>query len=238
MMADDERSGIISRVEVIQAFLSLYDRPSYLEVGVCTGATFHALAAERKVAVDPAFRFDAEAAAASHPNATYHAVESDTYFGTIAGRDERFDVIFLDGLHTFEQTLRDLINALTLIRPDGVIVIDDIMPSSYAASLPDLARFNRFREAAGVKRGTWMGDVYKLVFFIESFVQVYTYRCVAENHGQLVMWREPRGAVPARTIGALAAIGYEDAVLERERFRFTPFDAIVAEVKAALRRVG
>jgi len=228
--------GVVSRVDVIQAFLSLYDRPEYLEVGVCTGATFHALAADRKVAVDPAFRFDPGAAAADHPNCTYHAVESDTWFGTIAGRDERFDVIFLDGLHTFEQTLRDLINALTLIRPGGVIVIDDIMPSSYAASLPDLARFNRFREVAGVKRGTWMGDVYKLVFFIETFVQGYTFRCVAENHGQLVMWRAPRPSVPARTIAALAAIGYEDAVLERARFRFTPLAAIVAEVRAALGR--
>lgn len=96
-----------SRADVVQAVLSLYPDPHYLEVGVSRGATFHAVEAAQKVAVDPSFRFDIEAAAAEHPGATYFALTSDAYFGDVAGTGTRFDVIYLDGMHTVEQTLRD-----------------------------------------------------------------------------------------------------------------------------------
>jgi hypothetical protein len=36
------------------------------------------------VAVDPSFRFDAAAARAAHPQAEFHEVESDDYFGRLA----------------------------------------------------------------------------------------------------------------------------------------------------------
>jgi len=34
-----------------------------------------------------------------------------------------------------------------------------------------------------------MGDVYKVVFFVDAFLQQFRYATIQENHGQLVMWR-------------------------------------------------
>src|ERR1022692_2180630 len=98
--------AMVSRADVVQALVDLYEEPSYLEIGVHSGETFHAVKAKRKVAVDPKFAISPENREASDV-VVYHEVTSDIYFGELASSDEQFDVIFLDGLHTLEQTLRD-----------------------------------------------------------------------------------------------------------------------------------
>lgn len=63
-------------------------------------------------------------------------MESDTYFSSLAP-EVTFDIVFLDGLHTFEQTKADLFNALRHV-PRGVILIDDTVPEDETAALHDL----------------------------------------------------------------------------------------------------
>lgn len=46
------------RSEVLQPLIDLSKRKRYLEIGVEGGITFQAICAEKKVAVDPIFRFD------------------------------------------------------------------------------------------------------------------------------------------------------------------------------------
>lgn len=221
------------RSQVVQAFLDLYDRPRYLEVGVHSGETFDAVRAAEKVAVDPAFRFDVEAAARADRSARFHPVASDEFFERRCPADARFDVVFLDGLHTFEQTLRDLMNTLARTRPDSVILIDDVLPSGYAASLRDLDVFLRVHAAVPGTPDAWMGDVYRLVWFIAVFMPLWSYATVAENHGQLVLWRAPRPAVrPETTVAAVSQLPYAEVVLTPEMFRVTPFAEVLAAVKA------
>lgn len=191
------------RETVLAGFLAVHDEPSYLEIGVHSGHTFHPLKASLKVAVDPAFQFEVPTPAVS-PSVEYHQVTSDEYFGTIAEPGRKFDVIYIDGLHTAEQTLRDLLNAVERLRDDGVIVVDDVIPSSYAASLPDFDDFDLVRKSIAFESEghAWMGDVYRVVFFVETFMQGFEYAVVGDNHGQMVMWRKQRPAVahPERTI--------------------------------------
>ena len=69
----------------------------YLEIGVNQGKTLEAVRARHRVGVDPNPRFDIE----DLPRGiSFHTGTSDAYF---AGLDPsaRFDVVFLDGLHTF-----------------------------------------------------------------------------------------------------------------------------------------
>jgi hypothetical protein len=222
------------RAEVIQGLLAIYEDPAYLEIGVSKGATFHAIEATRKVAVDPRFRFDATEAQRRAPEAEYHEVPSDEYFGRVADPEDRFHVIYLDGLHTLEQTLRDFTNAQGYLVPGGAIVIDDVYPSSYVASMPNIDEHRVARREFNVTRGAWMGDVYRLVFFIETFFQQFSYRTVAENHGQLVVWRGRREAVPQRRVEEVGRLPYERVALDREAFAFTPFTEIIDEVRAAV----
>lgn len=221
------------RSEVVQALLDLYDRPRYLEVGVHSGETFHAVRAAEKVAVDPAFRFDVQAAGRADPTASFHPVPSDTYFLQRRPADPPFDVVFLDGLHTFEQTLRDLMNTVARTRPDSVIVIDDVLPSGPAAAIRDHDEFLRLHAAVPGTPDAWMGDVYRLVWFIAVFMPMWSYATVAENHGQLVLWREPRSTTaPEMTVEAVSRVTYPDVVLKPEVFRVTPFAEVLSAVKA------
>jgi hypothetical protein len=85
----------------LRTILALFAEPSNLEIGVNTGETFFAVDAVRKVAVDPRFQFDVDAAREREPRSEFFEVESDVYFGEFIRPDEIFDVIYLDGHHTF-----------------------------------------------------------------------------------------------------------------------------------------
>jgi hypothetical protein len=221
----------MERSEIIAGLLSVYRRPRYLEVGVYSGDSFLPQRARRKVAVDPSFKFEVAAARAKDSSAEFHEVESDTYFGRIAGRGDRFHVIFLDGLHTFEQTLRDFLNAAERLEPGGVIVLDDVRPSSELAALPDWGEaFQRSQAPDVTWNGDWMGDVYRVLLFIDSFVQGFTYRTVQETGGQTVLWRETRPVVARRQVGVISALPYEALGAEQASYNFAPYAAIREQV--------
>ena len=225
----------MERWQVNQRLLDLSPSPAYLEIGVCLGETFHAVTAARKVAIDPHFQFDVAAAQADPANAdaTYLPITSDDYFTGPAGQDDRFDLIFLDGLHTFDQTLRDLLHAIERLNEGGVIVIDDVLPSSYGASLRELddsAKFRRMTAGPHSSRA-WMGDVYRLVFFIRDYLASYSYATVAENHGQLVMWRQTRAhEVAPLDVERISQLEYKDVVFRPRAYNFLPFDEIVERI--------
>ncbi|MEZ0471430.1 class I SAM-dependent methyltransferase [Luteimonas salinilitoris] len=221
----------VKRKDAVQGLLSLFDRPRYLEIGVNRGETFHDVIAHEKVAVDPKFLFDVDRARTTVQGATYHEVTSDEYFGSIVRPEERFDVIYLDGLHTSEQTLRDFMSAILFLREDGVILIDDVRPPTYVASLPNRKNFFKVRQFLGSDKKSWMGDVYRLVYFIETFAQQFAYRIIADNHGQAVIWRKPRKIVPHRTISDVGCKTFEDMVIEEDTFPRMPFGEIVALIK-------
>ena len=220
----------MQRAEIIAGLLSLYRSPRYLEIGVYNGDSFLPQRAARKVAVDPSFRFDAAAARAAHPKAEFHEVESDDYFGRLAKPGEQFDVIFIDGLHTFEQTLRDFLNATERLATGGAIVIDDVRPSSALAALPDWGEAARRAEAGEAWDRDWMGDVYRVLLFIDSFVQGFSFSTVAETGSQTVVWRTPRGSVRRRDVQAIAAFAYEDLAAEEAVYNLQPYAEIRRQV--------
>ena len=215
---------------MLNQILSLFEEPHYLEIGVNSGDTFFALRAHYKVAVDPAFMFAVDEAKRRDPNSNFYRVESDVYFGNCIASHERFDVIYLDGLHTVEQTLRDFCNAITFLKSGGIIVIDDVVPNSYHASLPDLKTAIIARNHARSQDASWMGDVYRLVFFIQSFFQQYRYATVAENHGQLVVWQSQRSAkeVVQKRLEDIGRAPFENVIVEATAFNRLSFPEIMA----------
>lgn len=225
----------ISRNRIVQGVLDLFEAPDYLEVGVNKGMTFNALQAATKVAVDPKFLFDYEGVAKTVPGTSFYEITSDDYFGRVATRDTSFDVIYLDGLHTAEQTIRDLINAISFLRADGVIIIDDVFPCSYVASLPDRRQTRLIRQATGDTAGAWMGDVYRLVFFVETFCQQFSYATVINNHGQLILWRDARETIVDRTLTQVGEKAYKDVLLEKDSFNFATFEQIRERIGSARR---
>jgi hypothetical protein len=224
----------MERFKVIQRLLGTFVNPSYLEIGVGTGDTFFKISAANKVAVDPSFEFKTELAP-SGPGIEYYSVTSDEYFGSIVNSSKFFDVIFLDGLHTFEQTLRDLLNSIQHLAPQGVVVVDDVVPSSFHASLPNPKRSVALRRALNPDDPdkSWMGDVYKLVFFVDAFLQQFRFATVRENHGQLVLWRHagPRPSAATRSMSEIVNLQFDSVILEQQIFNVQKFEEILRLVR-------
>ena len=220
----------MTRAEILNRLCGLFPNPSYLEIGVFRGETFMEVQAARKIGVDPNFAFDIHAAMAAQPHATLLAMTSDALFAAPPPNPATYDVIFLDGLHTAEQTLRDLLNAIELLKPYGVIVLDDILPPSYHAALPGASRSIRLREALHSTDTRWMGDVYRLAFFIETFLQAFTTATVG---GQMLLWRarRPAEALVQRSLEEVGRMPFEETVFQRGVFNICPLEE-------AIRRMG
>lgn len=230
-----DKSDRLSRHRILQQLVALYDEPRYLEVGVSRAVTFDRVPAATKVAVDPVFEFDVAERRDRHPGSSYHQVTSDEYFASVVEPGQQFDVVYLDGLHTLEQTLRDLMNAVHHLQPEGVIVIDDTRPPSYLASLPGRQNFFDVRSWLGLDdQKAWMGDVYRLVYFIETFCPHLSFATIADNHGQSVVWRQRRASVPERELRAVAELSFEDLVLQHDHLRLAPFADILAGLRTDL----
>jgi hypothetical protein len=117
-----------------------------------------------------------------------HVCTSDDFFSTLEVGIQ-FDVVFLDGLHTFKQTYRDLINALRVC-PSGFLLIDDVVPSDSASADPDRESAIRELKRAG-KPNSWHGDVFKVVVAMSAYHSSELKFCTIFDKGnpQTVVWR-------------------------------------------------
>lgn len=176
---------------------------SYLEIGVFKGKTFNALDFPHQVGVDPTFGFDT--AEFQRDGVEFVAKTSDNFFVT-RDRSRAFDIVFLDGLHNFQQTLRDFCNSLTCAHPRTVWLIDDVLPSDVYSSLPVSSDARGFRRRAGGNSAAWHGDVYKLIFMIHDFFPTLSYVCISTSgNPQAIVWQTPRAQF-APVLGTVEAI--------------------------------
>jgi hypothetical protein len=165
---------------------------SYLEIGVNKGETFNVVNMPEKDAVDPKFLFDT----ASYANDTvrFFEITSDEFFTSPHGKPA-YDLFFLDGLHTFEQTLRDFLSALTRSHHRTVYLIDDTVPSDVYSSLNDLQAAYSFRaKAVGqAMHYDWHGDVYKTVLALHDFFPTLDFATITDGgNPQTLVWHERR----------------------------------------------
>jgi hypothetical protein len=203
----------------------------YLEIGVRSGETFLGVAAAEKVAVDPVFKFTPEPL----PGVTYHQITSDLYFSEHARG--AFDVIFIDGLHTFEQTFRDFCSSLAHAKPGTVWVIDDTLPSDVFSAVKVQRQAIRFRRLAGGRGANWHGDVYKVVFAIADFFPSFSYATIeGGGNPQTLVWQGAR--TPFRpALDSLEAISRLDYFALQDRIevlnRMTEDEALAAAIEGA-----
>lgn len=158
------------RMQLVQYAIDALSARTYVEIGVDEGASFCAVRAPRKIGVDPVAPRPAVALELSKPGVSYSAVTSDAFFAHEAPRvlDQGADVVFVDGLHTYDQTYRDVQNALKVLNSGGVILVHDCLPTS-----EDEARVAPSYEEAGRLNGPswngcWTGDGWKSIVAVRS----------------------------------------------------------------------
>ncbi len=178
-----------SRSDRLNKLASLNQSSRYLEIGVSKGITFNAVKIENKVAVDPQFKLNQKKYATAQ--VVFLEVSSDDFFRSYAHKFELFDLIYLDGLHTFEQSFRDFCATIAYGHSKTIWLIDDTCPGSYAQAQSSLKRCREIQNFSGEKSGAWMGDVFKVVAAIHDFFPQYSFATFPE-HGQTVVWKKRR----------------------------------------------
>jgi hypothetical protein len=178
-----------TRSQRLNALAKINSAARYLEVGVSKGITFNQVDIPFKVAVDPKFRFKVQDYASQ--NTIFHEVTSDLFFSKLAPIYGEYDLIYLDGLHTFEQTFRDFCASLCYAHARTIWLIDDTHPTGRLAAIPDHQFVKRSRKVLRIKDARWMGDVFKAVFAIHDFFPQFSYATFPE-HGQTAIWLETR----------------------------------------------
>jgi hypothetical protein len=159
---------------------------TYLEVGVQHGSTLERVAVPFKWGVDPYPRFWTGSLPEGY---RFFQGTSDDFFNALAS-NVRFDLIFLDGLHTWTQTYRDLIHASRHSHDLSVLLIDDVLPSDEFSALPSEDEALRRRHATGRITWEWHGDVYKTLVAIERHHPELDFQVIEdfEGNSQAVVW--------------------------------------------------
>jgi hypothetical protein len=153
----------MNRVTIINDLIKKHQYASYLEIGtqhkiVC----FNQIQCEKKVSVDPGTldQYDFN-------------MTSDEFFMI---NQSKFDIIFIDGLHTAEQSYKDIINSLNILNSNGTIIIHDTNPPTEFHALEK----NYQKDKNIVAGDNWNGTVWKSIFKLRKTrddLTIQTYDC-------------------------------------------------------------
>ncbi|SHK96370.1 Methyltransferase domain-containing protein [Chitinophaga jiangningensis] len=161
----------LNRQEIATSLINKHDFKTYAEIGVFVGKNFFPIKAEKKIAIDPDFKFNwfkklkRAITNASNWNASYYELDSDRFFAEKAKavfKSRKMGVCLVDGMHEYHYALRDVENALQYMEKNGVIIMHDCNPATPAAA----STFSEW-EARGFK-DNWNGDVWKSILHMRS----------------------------------------------------------------------
>jgi hypothetical protein len=157
-----------NRVALVNLLTAQFPACDYLEIGCDRNQLFHAVNAAHKTGIDPARGGNVR-------------TTSDAFF---RANTNKFDVVFIDGLHTYEQVHRDIVYSLACLKPGGWIAMHDLLPRNWREEhVPRISR-------------KWTGDVWKVAIELVAAKDV-DFRIVNIDHGVGVLRASgPSPAVP------------------------------------------
>lgn len=141
------------RSEIINKIIKKKNYKTYLEIGCFEDENFNKIKIEKKIGVDPV------------SGGTVRST-SDEFF---LNNKFFFDIIFIDGLHIYEQVKKDIQNSLKFLNSDGIILIHDCVPLKIRDQMVP-----RSHEA-------WCGDTWKAIVESRTLKELDTYTLLADN---------------------------------------------------------
>lgn len=172
-----------NRIAVVNLLMAGRPQGRYLEIGCADNVLFDAVLAADKTGVDPV-------------RGGTHRMTSDAFFAAYDGPP--FDVIFIDGLHLYDQVHRDLVNALRHLAPGGWIGMHDMLPRDWLEE-----------HVPQIRTSGWTGDGWKTAFELAA-AENMDFRLITIDYGVLV----------ARPTGPVSNLPDLSAELADKRFKF------------------
>ena len=170
-----------NRLFIVQDIIQKKNYKSYLEIGCFDDELFNHIKCEQKVGVDPV------------SGGTVRKT-SDQFFET---NTNKFDCIFIDGLHEYHQVKKDIINSLTYLNDDGIILLHDCLPNNFYA------------QATPRCQHEWNGDVWKAIVEFRNNKDVDVYTCNAD-YGIGVIFKRPNNNLLNQTISDYKNLKFEE----------------------------
>jgi glycosyltransferase involved in cell wall biosynthesis len=135
---------------------NILDKSFYLEIGIEYGNTFLDINTKNKIGVDPDSKY---------MDCCIIQKTSDDFFKT---NIQKFDVIFIDGMHQVEYVINDINNSILVLNTGGKILIDDILPFTYNEQLK-IPNDHIYENGILKYRESWTGDIWKVIYHILLF---------------------------------------------------------------------
>ena len=135
----------VSRLDLIKRAITKNNYQAYLEIGCDDDKIFNSINI-KKIGVDP------------FSGGNFRGT-SDEFF---LQNKNKFDCIFIDGLHIYEQVKKDILNSIDCLSANGIIILHDCLPQTISA------------QAVPRYRYLWNGDVWKAVVEARTWNQVNT----------------------------------------------------------------
>jgi len=137
------------RWDLIKYLIEKNSYKDYLEIGCDQNQLFSKVKIDNKIGVDP-------------ESGGNIRKTSDAFFLI---NTDKFDIIFIDGLHTYDQVKKDIINSVKFLKEDGIILVHDCMPDSLA------------KQAVPRFKMKWNGDVWKAIVDLRQNEDLDIYTC-------------------------------------------------------------
>jgi hypothetical protein len=176
-----------------------------------------------KIAVDPAFKLSERSRALANAKARtthYFETTSDDFFANETAFLEQhpIDVALIDGLHTYEQVVRDVEYTVRYLKDDGVIFLHDCNPALELIG----RRADSWEEFVAQQRGplvigVWSGDVWKSIVYLRSMrddLRVAVLKC---DTGVGVVRKGSPESRLSYSPAEIEALTYADLAADRKR---------------------
>ena len=137
------------RWDLIKFLNTKYNYKNYLEIGCDQDKLFQRIDIKNKFGIDPV--------SGGNIRKT-----SDDFFST---NKTKFDLVFIDGLHEYEQVKKDILNSLKFLNPGGIVLVHDCLPESMS------------KQAVPRYRSIWNGDVWKAIVDLRCKENINIYTC-------------------------------------------------------------
>jgi hypothetical protein len=145
---EETGKGALDKYQTLRDLHDLHKPGLYLEIGVQKGRSL-GLARCRAVGIDPFPKTKARG------NQEIYAMTSDEFFDSVDMAPP--DLAFIDGLHLFEQALKDFIHVERISHERTIVVMDDVFPAHPAQALRDR------------RTSKWAGDVWKVYEILKEY---------------------------------------------------------------------
>ena len=141
------------RWDLIEYLIRKNNYSDYLEIGCDQDQLFSKVKIKNKTGVDPS------SGGSVRKN-------SDDFF---KDNKDKFDIVFIDGLHIYDQVKRDILNSVDCLKENGIILVHDCMPD------------NMSKQAVPRYRMIWNGDVWKAIVDLRQKEDLEIFTCAIDQ---------------------------------------------------------